>query len=189
MIREAIVTTVDAFGTPHLAPLGLIEDGDLWILAPFRPSTTLDNLARVPFAVASYTDDPLIFAGLVTGRKDWPLCPCAHVEVPRLAAALAHAELAVAQVEDNVEEHGERPRFHCKVVHRAQHAPFEGFNRARNAVLEGAILVTRLHILPREKILREMEILSSAIEKTAGPREREAWSWLLKKRDDFYAAC
>jgi len=184
MIREAIVTTIDTAGTAHLAPLGLIEDGDLWILAPFRPSTTLDNLARVPFAVASYTDDPLIFAGLVTGRKDWPLCPSAQVQVPRLAAALAHAELAVAHVED----HEERPRFHCKVVHRAQHAPFEGFNRARNAVLEGAILVTRLHILPREKILREMDILSSAIEKTAGPREREAWSWLVKKREDFFAA-
>ncbi len=184
MIREAIVTTIDASATPHIAPLGLIEDGELWILAPFRPSTTLDNLSRIPFAVASYTDDPLVFAGLVTGRKDWPLCPSVRVEVPRLAAALAHAELAVAHVEDS----SERPRFHCQVVHRAQHAPFEGFNRARNAVLEGAILVTRLHLLPREKIDRELDTLSIAIEKTAGPREREAWTWLMQKRDDFYAA-
>ncbi len=184
MIREAIVTTIDTSGTPHIAPLGLIEEGEHWILAPFRPSTTLDNLAMVPLAVASFTDDPLIFAGLVTGRKDWPLVPATLVQVPRLEAALAHAELSVARVED----HAERPRFQCRVLHRAQHAPFEGFNRARNAVLEGAILVTRLHILPRDKIEREMDYLSVAIEKTAGPREREAWSWLVQKRDAFYMA-
>jgi hypothetical protein len=61
-------------------------------------------------------------------------------------------------------------------------------NRARKAVLEGAILVTRLHILPRDRIEREMDRLAIAIEKTSGPREREAWSWLVAKRDDFFAA-
>jgi hypothetical protein len=184
MIREAVVTTMDEFGTPHIAPLGLIEDGELWVIAPFRPSATLDNLSNVPYAVASYTDDALIFAGLVTGRKDWPLVPSVVVPVPRLEAALAHAELAV----DRIDEHAERPRFHCRVLHKERHAAFEGFNRARNAVLEGAILITRLHLVPREKIDRELDHLAIAIEKTAGPREREAWSWLLRKRDDFYAA-
>ena len=44
MIRETIVTTVDAGGRVHIAPLGIIADGEGWIIAPFRPSTTLDNL-------------------------------------------------------------------------------------------------------------------------------------------------
>ena len=41
------------------------------MLAPFRPSRTLDNLRDVPFAVASHTDDVRVFAGSLTGRKDW----------------------------------------------------------------------------------------------------------------------
>lgn len=184
MIREVVVTTVNSSGDAHLAPLGLIEDGEGWIIAPFRPSTTLDNLISVPFATANYTDDAMIFAGLVTGRRNWPLVPATVAPAPRLAAALAHAELSVAQVDNDAE----RPRFHCKIVHREQHAPFEGFNRARNAVLECAILVTRLHILPREKIEREIAYLAIAIDKTAGPREREAWAWLMEKRDSFYGA-
>ncbi len=184
MIREAIVTTVDAGGKAHIAPLGLIEDGDGWIIAPFRPSTTLDNLMSVPFAVANYTDDARIFAGLVTGRRDWPLVPASVSPAPRLAIALAHTELGVALVED----HPERPRFHCKVLHRAQHGPFEGFNRARNAVLECAILISRLNFLPREKIDREIAYLAIAIEKTAGAQELEAWSWLMQKRDAFYSS-
>jgi hypothetical protein len=183
VIREVVVTTINSSGKAHIAPLGLIEEGEGWIIAPFRPSTTLDNLMSVPYAIANYTDDAMIFAGLVTGRHDWPLVPAKVAPAPRLAAALSHAELSVAHVEDQAE----RPRFHCKVLHREQHAPFEGFNRARNAVLECAILVTRLHMLPREKVDREIAYLAIAIEKTAGSREREAWSWLIEKRDAFYA--
>lgn len=184
MIRETIVTTVNSAGKAHIAPLGLIEEGDGWIISPFRPSTTLDNLMSVPFAVANYTDDARIFAGLVTGRQDWPLVPARVSPAPRLATALAHAELGVARVED----HAQRPKFHCKALHCEQHAPFEGFNRARNAVLECAILVTRLHLLPREKVDREIAYLEIAIEKTAGAQELEAWSWLMQKRDAFYAS-
>jgi hypothetical protein len=184
MIREAIVTTLDASGAPHLAPLGLTEVEDGWIVAPFRPSATLDNLLSVPFAVVNYVDDARIFAGLVTGRRDWPLEPAPRGRPPRLTAALSHAELRVVRVEnDDV-----RPRFLCTIERRQNHAPFLGFNRAQNAVLEGAILITRLKLLPREKIDRELAYLAIAVEKTAGPREREAWSWLIAARDGHYAA-
>ncbi|MGD8691683.1 MAG: DUF447 family protein, partial [Methyloceanibacter sp.] len=44
MIRESIVTTLSDEGKMHMAPLGLIQDREGWIIAPFRPSTTLDNL-------------------------------------------------------------------------------------------------------------------------------------------------
>ncbi|HXW70629.1 MAG TPA: DUF447 domain-containing protein [Methylocella sp.] len=181
-ICEVIVTTIDQAGRPHLAPLGLIEEGEKWIIAPFLPSTTHDNLAATSLAIANYTDDPRIFAGLVTGRRDWPLMSIPTSPVPRLAGALAHAELQVFQVE----QHAERPRFHCKIAGKQQHAPFQGFNRAANAILECAILLTRLHILPREKIDREIAYLSIAVKKTAGPGEEEAWSWLMQKRDAFY---
>jgi uncharacterized protein len=103
--------------------------------------------------------------------------------VPRLSGALAHAELGVTTVENDEE----RPRFRCEILHREQHASFAGLNRASNAVLECAILLTRLHMLPREKIDHEIAYLSIAVEKTAGPREREAWSWLMQKREAFYA--
>jgi hypothetical protein len=67
-IRETIVTTVDRNGKVHIAPLGIIAEGEGWVIAPFRPSTTLENLAAVPLAVANYTDDVRIFAGCLTGR-------------------------------------------------------------------------------------------------------------------------
>jgi hypothetical protein len=177
MIREAIVTTADLQGRVHIAPFGLIADGDEWIIAPFRPSATHDNLRAVPFAVANYTDDVRLFAGCLTGRQEWPTIASEQVPVPRLTSALAHAELAIAHVTDDEQ----RPRFHCRAVHRAMHAPFEGFNRAKAAVIEAAILVSRLHLLPREKIETEIAYLENAVRKTAGPAEQQAWAWLMEK--------
>ncbi len=189
MIRECIVTTLNEEGRVHIAPLGLIAapgsgegDGGSWIVAPFRPSTTLDNLRATPFAVASFTDDVLVFAGCLTGNKDWPTRAATHVPGVVLEGALSHAELAVT----HVEEDELRPRFHCRVVHEAMHAPFRGFNRAQAAVIETAILATRLHMLPREKIESELAYLQIAVEKTAGPREHAAWRLLVEKIEDHY---
>lgn len=183
MIRETIVTTVDASGRVHVAPFGLIVEAAKWIIAPFRPSTTLDNLLAVPFAVANLTDDVRVFAGCVCGHRAWPLAPLADFAVPRLAVSLAHAELAVEAIEDD----GERPRFLCQVRRIEQHQAFLGLNRAKAAVVEASILTSRLKFLSREKIEREMAQLKIAIDKTAGPEELEAWGWLVEKIDAHYA--
>jgi uncharacterized protein len=183
MIRETIITTVSPDGRVHIAPIGIIADGSSWIVAPFRPSTTLDNLRAVPFAVANFTDDVRIFAGCLTGRDAWPTTAADVVPVPRLVAALAHAELAV----DRVTEDEQRPRFHCRVVHAAAHGSFAGLNRAKAAVVEAAILFSRVGFLPRDKIEREVGYLAAAVEKTAGPDEQEAWRWLMEGIEAYYA--
>ena len=182
VIRECIVTTRSEEGKIHIAPLGLIADRDGWIIAPFKPSTTLENLRTTPSAVASFTDDVLVFAGCLIGNRDWPLRPAEKVPGAMLAGALAHAELEVREVEEDEL----RPRFHCRIVYEANHLPFKGFNRAQAAVIEAAILASRLHMLPREKIEQELAYLQIAVEKTAGPREHEAWRILIEKIEDHY---
>ena len=178
MIRETIVTTCSAAGAVHIAPFGLIAAAapDRWVIAPFRPSATLDNLRAVPELVANYVADVRIFAGCLTGRRDWPCLPADRLRPPRLKAALSHAELVV----ETVAEDATRPRLTCRVIHRGLHAPFEGFNRAQAAVIEGAILVSRLFMLPRAEVERQMAHLAVAVAKTAGPAEREAWGWLTE---------
>lgn len=177
MIRESIITTVSRAGDLHIAPMGVIWHGGAPVLAPFRPSRTLDNLREHPAAVINHTDDVRVFAGCLTGRRNWPVRASRCVEGRVLESALAHQEIVV----ERVEEDEVRPRFHCRVVHEAMHAPFRGFNRAQAAVVEAAILVSRLHLLPFEKIEREMAYLEIAVGKTAGPQEKEAWDWLAAR--------
>lgn len=176
VIRESIVTTRNADGSAHVAPLGVIVEAPFLVIAPFHPSTTLDNLRRHPFACINYTTDVRIFAGCVTRRqRQWPVVPAERIGGWRLAGALAHSEVEVAAVvEDEL-----RPRFRCRELHEASHAPFRGLNRAQAAVLEGAILVSRLHLLPRAKVEQELGYLAIAVAKTAGELELEAWQWLM----------
>ena len=183
MIRESIITTLSDDGSVHIAPMGVIWRDGTPVLAPFKPSRTLDNLRRHPFAVISHTDDVRIFAGCLTGRRDWPVVPAHGIRGVVLAGALSHQEIAV----DSVEEDEIRPRFRCRIVHEAMHRAFQGFNRAQAAVIEGAILISRLDRLPPEKIDAEMNYLRIAIEKTAGPGEREAWGWLEERLAAFRA--
>lgn len=184
MIRETIVTTRRIDGGTHIAPMGIHVLDDALVIAPFKPSSTLDNLLREGCAVINYVDDVRVFAGCLTGRHDWPLAPAERIEAMRLNDCLAHSEVVVEALEDDER----RPRFSCQVVHEDNHAPFRGFNRSQAAVIEAAILVSRLHMLPREKIEREIEYHSTSVTKTSGPREREAWGWLMDAMDAFYGA-
>ena len=45
----------------------------------------------------------------------------------------------------------QRPVLRMARVHEVEHAPFLGLNRAQAAVIEGAVLVSRLHMLPPEQ--------------------------------------
>jgi len=181
MIRESIITTLSLAGEPHIAPMGVIWQDGVPVLAPFRPSRTLDNLRASPFAVINHTEDVRVFAGCLTGRRQWPVRRADTVRGVVLEDVLSYQELEVETLDDDPV----RPRFRCRVVHEASAAPFRGFNRAQAAVIEGAILVSRLDRLAAEKIASEMAYLTIAIEKTAGPREKEAWGWLVERVDAF----
>jgi hypothetical protein len=178
MIQETIVTTLSFYAVAHIAPMGVhvVADGHLLIM-PFRPSTTLENILATGCAVLNHTDDVRVFAGCLTGRRLWPLVDAVQVPVPRLANCLSHVELEL----DRVVEDAVRPRLYCKPLYEANHSPFKGFNRAQLAVLEAAILVSRLHLLPWDKVESELAYLRIAFEKCAGEREIEAWGWLMEK--------
>ena len=174
MIYEAVVSTRDRSGGAHLTPMGYRIDGDVVTLAPFVPSTTLENLRREAFAVINITDDVTVIAGCLTGRRTWPIVATEHVPGFRLADVLAHRELAVTHCEDDAV----RPTFRLATVAEQCHRAPLGYNRAQSAVLEAAILYTRLDWLDPAKVAQEIAYLQIAVEKTAGPRELTAWQWI-----------
>ena len=57
---------------------------------------------------------------------------------------------------------------------------FLGFNRACHAVLEASILVSRVRMLDRAEIAAELDRLQLLVDKTGGPREREAMAYVIK---------
>ncbi len=179
-IDEVIVTTLSEQGEAHSAPMGISYIDEQVLIQPFKPSSTYDNLKRHRHCTINYIDDVRVFAGALTGRRSWPTLPCEKIEGEYLEQALAHAELDIILFEDK----DPRARFTGRIIHEVTHAPFRGFNRAQNAVIEAAVLTSRLNMLPKAKVQQEINYLRIAIEKTAGEREREAWGWLMDKIED-----
>ncbi len=183
VIFEVVLTTRSATGALHIAPMGVRYrpaqgpgGEDLVTVMPFKPSTTLDNIRARRAAVLNVVTDTRVFAGCVTGRRDWPTEPVPAIDGLRLAHAMRH--LALELVDDR--DDPQRPVLTLRVREQVDHAPFLGFNRAQAAVIEGAVLVSRLRLLPLERIERELAPLQVAIDKTASAQEHEAWSWLLE---------
>ena len=91
-----------------------------------------------------------------------------------LIEACRYFEFQVRSVDDS----GERVSIEAEVVHTGRQRDFWGFNRAKHAVLEAAILATRMHLIPHAEIAAEFQKLLVIVNKTGGPAELEAMNFL-----------
>ncbi|MCX7189972.1 MAG: DUF447 family protein [Methylotenera sp.] len=183
MIYEIIISSVNSHGDAHVAPFGVQIQAGLAVISPYKPSVTLENILATNHAVLNITDDVRVFAGALTRRQAWSLVSAEKIIGYRLVDTLLHQELRLVKVVDDVL----RPQLHMEVLHEVQHQPFKGFNRAQAAVIELAVLASRLHLLTKDKVLSEISYLQIAIDKTAGERELQAWRWLTEKVENYYA--
>ena len=182
MILEGLVTTLGT-GGPHVAPMGPRVGADFraFALKPFRTSTTYANLVRHPEGVLHVTDDVLLLARAAVGRAD-PFPPHTPTEVVAgvvLSGACRAFEFRVSGVDSS----GDRAELRCEVVRAVSLRDFWGFNRGKHAVLEAAVLATRLHFLDAAEVAAEFAKLEVLVSKTGGPAESEAFAFL----DDYRA--
>ncbi|MEX2288472.1 MAG: DUF447 domain-containing protein [Planctomycetaceae bacterium] len=178
MILEGIVTTLDSHGEINVAPMGPIVDEaiETLTLRPFKTSQTYRNLKVRPCGVFHVIDDVLLLARAAIGQWDTQptTFPAEKVEGAVLASACRWYEFEVVTVDDR----DERTTIEASVVHRGWLRDFFGFNRAKHAVVEAAILATRLHLVGREEILKQFEPLRVIVDKTAGQQESAAFELL-----------
>ena len=187
MILEALVTTLDADNSPHLAPMGPRVSADFarFTLRPFPTSQTYRNLLRHREGVLHVTDDALLLAKAAIGAVGEmpPVRPAERVRGFVLADSCRHFEFVVKAVDDS----GERVSIEAEVVHAGRTRDFFGFNRAKHAVVEAAILATRLHLLPLNEVAGEFAKLRVIVGKTGGPDEHTAMDLLEAKLRDAEA--
>jgi hypothetical protein len=176
VIIETIVTSMDPDGTVNFAPMGVEWGEETIVLKPFLETTTFRNVSAGGAAVINLTDDVLLFAQGAISSPRFPAVPAVAVRGVVLEAACSWREVEVASIDATPP----RSRIETRVVHRGSRREFLGFNRARHAVLEAAILATRTHLLPAEQIRSEFERLQVIVDKTAGPREQEAMALLTE---------
>jgi hypothetical protein len=178
MILEGLVTTLNDDHTGHLAPMGPEVSGPdftSFTLKPFKTSQTYRNLKAHGEGVLHTTDDALLIAKAAVGATEMPpFFDAITVQGFVLNDACRFFEFRVKSLDDRED----RTRIECDIYYSGTLRDFFGFNRAKHAVLEAAILATRFHLKPAAEIDAEFRRLRIIVDKTAGPRELEAMAFL-----------
>jgi hypothetical protein len=178
MILEGIVTTVNPGGAINIAPMGPLVDAEMQrlVLRPFKSAQTYRNLQAHGEGVFHVTDDVLLLAQAAVGIIDpWPvLTPAAKVRGHILQDACRFYEFRVQRLDDSQE----RTQIDVEIVASGRQRDFFGFNRGKHAVVEAAILATRLQFLPRAEVQAEMQRLLPLVQKTGGEQELKAFRFL-----------
>ncbi|MEL6106856.1 MAG: DUF447 domain-containing protein [Planctomycetota bacterium] len=189
MILESIVTTVGVDGRVNVAPMGPVltnpaamsaHVGDPgFILRPFEGSTTLKNLLATRRATIHVSDDAELFAHAAIGEihdveSRVALTPDLHFAV--LHQCHRWFQVAIESIVDSP------PRYEmtCGIRATSIANPFFGFNRAKHAVIEAAILATRVHLMEPKEIRSQLAALKVPVDKTSGPAERAAYDLLTR---------
>ena len=178
MIVEGIVTTTNQDGSPNISPMGPIVDREVsnLELRPYQTSQTYQNLKRHPEGIFHITDDVEMLARCAVGTS--PVSPTVTAATSVGGWILSDSCRLYAFRAIDIDDEEPRTTIRCEIVDRGKIRDFFGFNRAKHAVLEAAILATRVHLLPREEILREFARLEILVQKTAGDQEERAFEFL-----------
>lgn len=170
MIIESIVTTLNEAGEANFAPMGVtIGEGEI-VIRPYTDSATCRNLAATGAAVVNLTDNCRLFAESAIASPQFPTFPAELIPGLVLTDACSYYECSVMHADPAAP----RATFRCKIVKKEVLREFIGFNRAKNAIIEAAILATRVGLLEVDTILEEYRRLSEIVQKTGG--EQEAWA-------------
>jgi uncharacterized protein len=173
-ILETVVTTTNPGGSINCAAMGVEWDEQLIVIKPYRGTRTLRNLRATGAAVVNLTDDILLFSQAALGDPHPPTRNAASVEGAILENACSWREVRVEAIDENEP----RARVTTVVVGSGVGREFLGLNRACHAVLEASILASRARFLDRAEIRAELRRLQALVDKTAGPREREAMAYV-----------
>jgi uncharacterized protein len=183
VILEGIVTTLSRDDVLNVAPMGPEVDAGLkmnqFVLRPYRTSTTYANLKARGEGVFHVTDDVWLLARTAIGTAVEPppaTRPADVVAGAILQDACRYYEFRVVALDD----HEDRTRIVVATVAQGRQRDFFGFNRAKHAVVEAAILATRTAFLPLEELLVEFRKLEVPVQKTGGPSERAAFQLLYE---------
>lgn len=187
MILESLVTTRNltpegsqAGNDVNMSPMGATilqchPDGELatFELRPFDTSRTFANLKRTHQGVMHVDDNVELFALSAIGQLQTlpDLYAAPHVDAEIIATSCRAYEFEVKFIDQT----GPRMSLNCEVLAVHRHRDFFGFNRAKHAVLEAAILATRVNFLPREEIESAMDRLEIIVKKTSGEAEAVAF--------------
>jgi uncharacterized protein len=175
---ETVMTTCGRDGRVNCAAMGVRWGPDEVVFWPFHDTRTLRNLRFRGEAVAHLTDDALLFVQAALGHPEPVTRPAEAIRGAVIEQCSAWRELVVTEI-TAIGDELPRARVTARVVGSGSGAqPPMGICRARHAAVEASIVASRLRWLGAERVQAELDRLQELVDKTAGPRERDAMAFV-----------
>lgn len=180
MILEGLCTTINADGTLNVAPMGPVVDEELtrFLFRPFQSSMTFANLQRTGCGVFHVTDDVGMIALAAIGQL---------AELPETFGATAIDGQVIASAcrwyefeVESIDASEQRSEVTTVIKHVGRLRDYWGLNRARHAILEAAILATRLHLLDHKVVRQELDRLRVIVKKTANESDARVFEQVFE---------
>jgi hypothetical protein len=171
MIIETIFSTIDEQGNPNFAPMGLICSKDVIKVRPHRNTRTFQNLIAAGHGVANLTDDVLAFVQSGIFNETLPYFPAKVIPGVVFEKTCSWWELSI----ESMNSSSDPAEIVCRMLHKGTCKEFAGFCRASGAVIEAAILATRLDFISHNMILQKLFEYAEIVEKTGGNSETKAF--------------
>ncbi len=174
-ITEAIVTTVSKSGVPNAAPMGIVRRGSRYFIRMYSDTTTFRNSAATGYLVANFTADARVY--VLSAFKDLPPEYFQFEEgmvPPRLKEAAGWAYFK-CQAGDVVS----LEPISVKVAKCSQPV----FSRAFAAVIEAAIVGTRLRFYKGDEGVKKIREHELVVKKCGSPADVEAMRTLKEILD------
>jgi hypothetical protein len=171
MIVEAILSTLDEKGRANFAPMGIGWGEEYVTVRPFRSTDTCRNLLATGYGVVNLTDDIMAYVQTALYGSALPHFPARVVPGVVYDGTCSWRELNLVSQAGT----GARAELWCRVLHKESRRDFLGFCRARNAVIEAAILATRLSLTGQKKIAESLGLYGKIVQKTGGDEENQAF--------------
>ena len=168
------MTTLSENGELNIAPMGPEFDPNQahFELRPFEDSQTCRNLMATSAGVLHVTDNVLLIASSAINQMEdvWQSEAASKVAGRVLLDCCRWYEFSCSEKPSS----STRKSFHCQIVAGGRRRDFFGFNRAKHAILEATIAVTRIQFLPPEHVQEKLTLAVDVCERTGGKDESAA---------------
>ena len=171
MIIETIFSTLDEAGSPNFAPMGVAWGGDYLTVRPYRSTHTCRNLLSNGYGVVNLSDDVLAYVRCGLYHEVLPHFPAKSVPGVVFQETCSWREIEVISRSGS----DERAELRCRVLHAGRQKDFLGFCRSGSAVIEAAILATRLDRCDLRTTAEKLDHYGEIVEKTGDEPEKQAF--------------
>jgi hypothetical protein len=140
-------------------------------IRPFRNTNTCRNLLSTGYGVANLSDDVLAYVQCALYDAVLPYFPAKTMPGVVFEGACSWREVMLISQPGA----GDRAELCCRVLHEGRQKDFVGFCRAGNAVIEAAILATRLSLYAPQLVNERMIHYGEIVEKTGSENDKQAF--------------